>query len=187
MSVNTIPTCGTGCDTPIKEVSFSNCNASFLEAEVVKVYIGNDGYPLNDFTDLNEWTSRISNTDAALNKIRELTVKGSLPKPEQSETKRSNNRIKYGLKQYQLPFIVDDNNDTNYEFMRSTGCNRSYRFWFETAGGKLYGGNAGILAVLNGNEDIGDDRDTDALLDFLFKWQSKFAPQRTDSPMASAA
>jgi len=187
MSINTTIDCGSGCSTPIKPVSFSACSAEWIEAEINRIYLANDGNPLTDWTSLSEWNSRIDNTSTGATAIRELTVIGSLPVPEQSETVKSDGRTKYGLKNFTLSADIDDNSDVNYEFVRATGCNRTYRFWFQTVGGKLYGGPEGILAVLKADEDIPNDRNQDAILKLELKWKSQFRPERIPSPMAIAA
>lgn len=180
-------TCPTGCDSSLAVVKFSPCAAELLEAEVTYVYIANDGFPLVNWEDIMEWDTRVDNESLDDDAIRELAVIGALPIPEQTEKPISQNRTAYSQKVFTLPFIIDDNSDENYDFMRSTGCNRSYRFWFATAGGKLYGGNTGILAILKGNENIVNTREEFAVLEFELKWKSRLAPIRIDNPMADAA
>lgn len=187
MSQETIDCAALGCGTELLPVSFDVCNPELKYGEIRKVYIANDGYPLTNWTDADEWAGRVSEDATAANAIRELTVIGTFT-PERGDNQRiSGGRFVYKPATYTLEFKIDDNNDTNYTFMRSTGCNKAYRAWFETSDGDLYGGvngNEGILVVLNGQEPIGDDPEAFRFLEFVGQYTSSLAPLRIPSPIA---
>lgn len=182
-SIETI-TCPTDCTAILPTVSFSQCAPALLQAQVSVIYLSNDGYALTDWTNPEEWASRISASGSNANAIRELTVIGSIAAPTQTEKKISGQRRVYSPQEFVLAATVDDNSDTNYEAARATGCNRQYRMWYGTLGGKLYGGNAGILVNWRGWEEIAESDDDYAILKLEMKWKSQFAPLRIDNPMA---
>jgi len=182
-SIETI-TCPTDCSAILPTVSFSACAPALLQAQVSVIYLANDGYPMTDWTDPAEWASRIDNISTNANAIRELTVMGTIGAPSQTEKKISGQRRIFSPQEFTLTATVDDNSDTNYEAARATGCNRQYRMWYGTLGGKLYGGNTGILVNWRGWEEIPESDDEYAILKLEMKWKLQLAPLRIDNPMA---
>ncbi len=177
--------CATDCTTQLPVVSFSECAPILLQAQVSDVYLANDGYPLTDWTDPAEWATRINNSSTDASAIRAMTVIASIADPTVTEKKISHRRIVYSPQEFTITGNIDDNSDTNYDFMRATGCNRQYRMWYATLGGKLYGGNTGILTNLRMWEPIVEDDNEYAVLRLQLKWKSRFAPLRIDNPLAS--
>ncbi|TXH47173.1 MAG: hypothetical protein E6Q97_27840 [Desulfurellales bacterium] len=165
-------------------VEFSTCNPQLLQAQISVIYLANDGYPLTNWEDPAEWASRINNSSADANAIRELIVIGSIAAPSQTEKKISGGRKIFSPAEYTLTGRIDDNSDTNYDFMRGTGCNRQYRMWYGTLGAKLYGGNTGILVNFRGWEEIVEDDLEYATLNFEVKWTSRLSPLRITNPIA---
>lgn len=176
--------CATDCTTSLPVVSFSECAPILLQAQVSDVYLANDGYPLTDWTDPVEWGDRIDNDSTDVNAIRELTVIASIADPTVTEKKISHGRTVYSPQEFIIAGAIDDNSDTNYDFMRATGCNRQYRMWYATLGAKLYGGNTGILTNLRMWEAIPEDDLEYATLRLQLKWKAQFAPLRIDNPLA---
>lgn len=182
-SIDTL-VCANNCESELPVVEFSQCAPELLQAQVSVVYLANDGYPLTDWTNPAEWASRISNDSTNANAIREMTVIASIADPTVTEKKISGGRTVYSPQEFTITGRIDDNSDTNYDFARATGCNRQYRMWYGTLGGKLYGGNAGILTNLRMWEGIPEDDLEYAVLNLQLKWKSSFAPLRIDNPMA---
>ena len=180
-----LPVCATDCTTTLPVVSFSECAPVLLQAQVSDVYLANDGYPLTDWRDPAEWAARLSNDSTDANAIRHMTVIASIADPTVTEKKISHRRIVYSPQEFTITGNIDDNSDTNYDFMRATGCNRQYRMWYATLGGKLYGDNNGILTNLRMWEVIVEDDNEYAVLRLQLKWKSQFAPPRIDNPLAS--
>lgn len=177
--------CATDCTTTLPVVSFSECAPVLLQAQVSDVYLANDGFPLTDWTDPAEWGARLSNDSTDSNAIRFMTVIASIADPTVTEKKISHRRIVYSPQEFTITGNIDDNSDTNYDFMRATGCNRQYRMWYATLGGKLYGSNTGILTNLRMWEVIVEDDNEYAVLRLQLKWKASVAPLRTDNPLAS--
>lgn len=182
-SIDTL-VCANNCESELPVVEFSQCAPELLQAQVSVVYLANDGYPLTDWTNPAEWASRISNDSTNANAIREMTVIASIADPTVTEKKISGGRTVYSPQEFTITGRIDDNSDTNYDFARATGCNRQYRMWYGTLGGKLYGGNTGILTNLRMWESIVEDDNEYAVLNLQLKWKSAFAPLRIDNPMA---
>lgn len=176
--------CATDCTTTLPICEFSECAPELLQAQVSDIYLANDGYPLTNWEDAGEWASRESNSSGNANAIRHLTVIASIADPTVTEKKISHGRTVFSPQEFVITGNIDDNSDTNYDFMRATGCNRQYRTWYATLGGKLYGGNTGTLASLRMWEVIVEDDLEYAVLRLQIKWRSSFAPLRIDNPMA---
>ena len=182
-SINTL-ICASDCSTTLPIVSFSECAPILLQAQVSDIYIWNDGYPFTDWTDPAERSARIDNSSSDASAVRHLTVIGSIADPTVTEKKISHRRIVYSPQEFTIAGNIDDNSDTNYDFMRATGCNRQYRMQYATLGGKLYGGNTGILVNLRMWETIVEDENEYAVIKLQAKWKSVFAPLRIDDPLA---
>jgi len=183
MSIDSL-VCATDCSSTLPLVEFSLCAPILLQAQVSEIYLANDGYPLVNWTDLAEWTTRISNTSTDADAIRQLTVIGSIADPTVTEKKISAGRTVYSPQEFTITARIDDNSDLNYDFARATGCNRNYRMWYATLGAKLYGGNNGILSNLRIWEVIPEDDQEYATLSVQLKWKAAFSPIRIDNPMA---
>jgi hypothetical protein len=186
MSVLLNPTCPTGCDTGLPAVDFDVCAPELHYGEVAKLYIAAaDADDFANVEDLAEWTTRLSESVCVRgDEVRDLTVLGELPEPEQTEIAISGDRTAVGFKQFTLNFEVDETNDTNYNWLLTLECNMTFKFWYETADGMLYGGNEGITGTIRANQVIQRER-TD-LVKFIgtAKWKSQFSPLRAVSPMA---
>lgn len=176
--------CPQDCRSELPQVAFSQCAPALLQAQVSVIYLANDGFPLTDWTDPAEWATRVNNTSTDSNAIRQLTVIGSITKPNQTEKKISGGRTVYSPKEFTLTGRIDDNSDTNYDFMRGTSCNRQYRMWYGILGGKLHGGNEGILASVLAWQEVPEDDQEYATIGFEMKWRAKADPLRIDNPMA---
>lgn len=176
--------CATDCSSSLPVVSFSECAPILLQAQVSDIYLANDGFPLTNWEDLNEWLGRVDNDSTDDDAIRVLTVIASIADPTVTEKKISHRRMIYSPQEFAITGRIDDNSDTNYDFMRATGCNRQYRMWYATLGGKLYGGNEGTLTNLRMWETIVEDDLEYAVINLQLKWKASFAPLRIDNPMA---
>lgn len=185
MSVLQLPTCPQDCSASLEAVLFSECAPELHYGEISKLYVARADAA--DFTAVNliaEWTARLSDTDAAIDKIRTLVGIGELPVPEKTELPISGGRTVYSPKTFNLLFEVDETNDTNYEFLLSTECNLKFKFWYETSDGMLYGGNSGIEGVFNMDAPIPKGREEVAKFMLSVKWKSATSPLRTPMPTA---
>jgi hypothetical protein len=184
MSVLTLPTCPTDCSGSLGAVSFNECAPEIHYGEIAKLYVARADAA--DFTSpdlIAEWTTRLSDTEDTVDKIRTFIGMGEMPAPEKTELTISGNRTIYSPKTFNVLFEVDETNDTNYEWLLESECNLKRKFWFETSDGMLYGGKTGIEGVFNTDAPIPKSRKDIAKFMMSVKWESKNHPLRTISPM----
>jgi hypothetical protein len=188
-----IPVCPTDCTSQIPEVNFSDCSPETNAAQIVNIYVTNVGYPFDpaaatptDWTVAADWIARIDNTNVNPDAIRKFHVIGSKPVAEKQEKEISHNRTVTGPKKHSIAFRIDETNNVNYEMLRSLECGGSFLIWYETSGGKMYGGNEGIKASLMLDQNIPESLQEIELFEGMAKWTSKFHPERIDSPIAVA-
>ncbi len=174
-------TCADDCADPIPVVEFDVCNPEVNFGEIDAIFITNVGNPLTDETDAAEWATRMAAVGAT--KITELHVVGEKPAPEETEVVISRNIAVTGAKTHTVPFEIHQTNKTNYEFMRSFECPRKVLVWYRTAGGLLYGGASGIEVTIKMNEVIPKNRKDLIMFVGNMKWDAKFHPCRTTSPI----
>lgn len=179
------PTCPTNCTTALPIVKFDKCAPVISLSEIEKVYISKPS--ATAFTDWKlapEWTARISETDLVDDDtIRALTVIGDKPAPANVIKELSNGRKVPVRKDHTLNITIDDVSDENYELARILECGGQIRFWYETSGGKLYGGNEGIEGTIVLDGVLNRGRDEIETLVGTITWSSKFSPERIDSPI----
>jgi hypothetical protein len=179
-----IITCPTDCSASVPVVKFSECSPQVKEGQVATLFLANVGNPLTNWESLVEWNTRLSNTDAAADKIRALTVIGDVPLATGTEKTISHKRIIVTTKQRQLNFKIDDVSDINYDFMRALDCGGQFLMWYQTTAGDLYGGNSGILVTIPSiGEVISEATDTNTVIQGTAKWDAKISPMRIVSPL----
>jgi len=172
-------TCPTDCEGDMPAVSFSVCSPEINNGEITDIYLTNPGNPLTDETSPSEWATRMAATDET--KIINLKVMADLPLPEATEIEISGGRKVNGKKAYTINLDIDETNQINYEFMRSTSCATKKTAWFKTSSGQLYGGAVGIDGTLRLDEVIPRSSKEVTKFTGTFKWDAKFAPCRTVS------
>lgn len=175
------PLCPTDCDALLADVLFSDCAPNIVASEIKRIFIGkSDADPFTAVATASEWTTRLTPTTGDL---RELIVIGDKPAPASVVKDISNARKHVVGKDHTVNFTIDDVSPENYEFMRSTECGGKYRIWYETHGGFMYGGNAGVLAslVMDGNLERG--LDSIETLTGVISWRDRFSPERVASPI----
>ena len=178
-------TCPEGCEGLLPEVKFDECNPEVNGSEIRAIYVGKKNIePFTDWTQLSEWTQRLSQDGSDNNAIRKLVVTADKPAPTVNEINISNGRRIVKSKSHVLNVDIDETNDTNYEFMRKLECSGQAKFWYETEAGKLYGGNEGIDGSISLSDVLGRGENAIELLQGQVTWNDKFHPERTDSPMA---
>lgn len=178
-------TCPETCEGTLPPVNFSNCAPTILESEIVRVFVARlNAAPFTDWKSATEWTERISQTDVAdQDAIRVLTVVGDKPAPTSTPRDISNGRQVTPFKEHTVNITIDDVTDENYEFMRQLECGAGVKAWYETAGGKMYGGNTGLEKSKLNLDDILPSGDEIETLQGALTWRNKFHPERTDSPI----
>lgn len=181
------PLCPDNCDDPLAEVDFDECAPEINLSEIKRIFIAKKAAaPFTDWKLAPEWLERLDQSAVDVDTIRELTVIGDLPAGSNITKAISNGRTIQIGKDRTLNFTIDDVSDKNYEFARSTECGGKYRYWFETMGGKMYGGNKGILGTVV--MDIILNRGTDEVetINGVATWRAKFSPERITSPIFEA-
>lgn len=144
--------------------------------------------PLNgpsDWTDPADWETAIDN-DAASGTVKQLFGIGDTGEPEDTNITTFNFAEFILDREYTLNFTLHDSNDVNYAFIRALQCGATVRFWFETAGNYLYGGQNGILARVQrvvAQRDRG--RESFVQYNFTITWRATCEPERTFSPFAA--
>lgn len=196
--------CAEDCtDTEILPVvSFDDCNPEINKSEIIAIYAaGPDAIAFADFSDPEEWADRLSQTGtpptgstvAAKDLIRRLTVIADEPAPTDVTRAISNNRTQILDRTRVINVTIDEVNDANYDFARSTECGGGLKgkFWYETAGGYLYGGSNGLKAGPGGQAPTlrlspVKERGTDSVetLAGTISWSNLKSAARVKSPFA---
>jgi|SRR5699024_9821632 len=180
-----IPTCPQDCSSELPVVSFSKCNPEVSLSEIRRIFVAKaNAEPFEDWETATEWTERISETDVENdNAIRPMTVIADKPAADGVVQEISDGRNITVGKDHVINWTVDDVSNVNYEFMRIMECGSQYKIWYETFGGKLFGGNEGISVSGTANSVLNRGRDEIETIEGTFSWRSKFHPERTDSPI----
>lgn len=180
-----IPTCSEGCDNTLPIVSFDDCSPELNSGNLAYLYVTNIGNPLTDWTDLAEWTARLSNSSTDSAAIRKFSIIGSKPAPEKSETTISLDRTYYGKAVHTIDFRIDETNALNHEALRQFECGGDFLIWYETIGGLRWGGDEGIEASIKLDEIIPESSAEFITFTGQAKWKSKFTPERIETALIS--
>lgn len=180
-----VPTCSADCSTQLGAVKFSECAPEINLSEIRRVFIAvGIAAAFADFGEAAEWVERISAAGTDPDAIRSLTVIGDKPAATPVTRDISGGRQYAVGKDHTLNVSIDDTSDENYEFMRNLECGGQFRVWFETNGGKLYGGNEGILTrSVIFNDVLNRGVDEIETIEGTISWRAKFHPDRTESPI----
>jgi hypothetical protein len=189
MSVTILPVCPTDCTGVLENVSFNECAPEVHFGEIAKLYLWVDSTtpPFASQAEYNltsHWTTHLNDSGTSLSDIREFTVIGDQPEPEQTETPISGDRTVVGYKKFSIVFEIDETNDVNYNFLMHSECNGKYKMNYETADGMLYGGYLGLDVSLKINQVIPRERSAVVKIMGKVTWSSKYHPFRQISPVA---
>lgn len=173
----------TPVNLPVVKADFCAPNINF--GEVDKIYLGNQGNPFTDWTQLAEWTTRIDNDDAAtVTAIKELHVIGDKPATEKNKVDFSQNRSVYTSPKHTLNIRIDETGDENYALLQwlETNAGQTVSLWYQ-AGKYLYGGNDGIPAILTLDDIIPESSEELNTFNGAATWEGNH-PERIVNPMA---
>jgi hypothetical protein len=189
MSVYVLPDCPTDCTGVLESVSFNECAPEVHFGEIARLYLWVDSatppFPSNvGYWSGVEWSNHLHPSGTAVDDIREFTVIGEMPEPEQTETPISGDRTVIGYKKFTLNLEIDETNDVNYNFLLASECNGKYKCNFETADGILYGGYEGLDVSVKMNQVIPKSRQEVVKIMVKVSWSSKNHPFRCVSPVA---
>lgn len=184
--------CPDGCDElTIPSVSFDDCSPEINLSEIEWIAVAkSDATDFADIEDVDEWTTRINQAavpvvpPAVDDSIRMLRVVADKPAPEVQMRVVSGNRNMQIDKTHTINVDIDETNAINYEFARTTACNATYKIWYVTRAGLVYGGICGIKAQMVLNLIQGRGADAIELYQGTITWTDKIDPPRADFPLA---
>lgn len=178
--------CSENCVDSLPETNFNDCAPDSVESEIVRIFFALKGAaPFSDWKSPEEWSERVSQTDITdKDKIRVLTVIGDKPAPTSTPRVMSNRRRFTPFKEHTINISIDDVSNENYDFMRALECGAEGIMWYETIGGKMFGGNAGIQKVTLALDDLLPSGEGEyETLGGTATWRAKLHPDRIDSPI----
>jgi hypothetical protein len=189
MSIIILPDCPTDCTGVLESVSFSECAPEVHFGEIAKLYLWVDSATppfasQAQYDSVPHWNTHLNQSGVAVDDIREFTVIGEMPEPEQTETPISGDRTVIGYKKFTLNLEIDETNETNYNFLLASECNGKYKCNFETADGILYGGYLGLDVSVKMNQVIPRSRQEVVKIMVKITWSSKNHPFRQISLLA---
>ena len=189
-------------DIVLPVVSFDeDCLLDVSKSEIVAIFFAlPSAADFEDVSDPLEWAKRLSQTATppagnpltpVKDLIRKLIVIGDKPLPTETVRAISNNRSITIDRPRVINITVDQVSDPNYELMRAAECGNGLpiKFWYLTAGGKLYGGNKGVQGgfgsarpVLKLGQVLDRGNDAIEILSGTISWNNIKSEARVDSP-----
>lgn len=188
--------CASGCDSELAPVSFNECQPNIVASEITKIYITNatgDGFTA--VRQLAEWTPRLSQTrthenddplePVDLNVIRTINVIGDRPVSTSSPIAISNGRQHTANRANVINFEMDEISEENHDFVRTIqACGGTFKFWYETMGGLLFGGNDGIKGSFNVDMQLDRGQESHMRYSGTITWNGKVSEEYVLSPFA---
>lgn len=188
MAGNTLPICPTGCTSSLDLLGtflFNQCAPKINSGEIRFIYLGIPGNPFTDWTAGTEWATRLAPATVDATKIIRWTVLGDKPKPAGTPKEISGGRKILLVKEHQINATVDETSDENHEGFRKLECGGiTVPIWYQTAGGKLFGGNAGITVSIDPGMVIPRAFGDNITWELALSWRARFTEQMTTSPIA---
>lgn len=188
-SDHSCPTCLACDELAMPAFTFNDCLPERNESEICTIYLTYDD-PANPgtavggpvlWTDPSDWAAAISNT--GVDQVRALVGIGDLGEVEQESVIVSKRRRAFGTATHTINFTVDDTNDDNYEAIRDLACGYIVRIWYETIGGKLYGGQNGVkVTITRADAPLDRGENTFERFELSFLWEGCL-PERIDTPI----
>lgn len=184
--------CPDNCDELVlPSVVFDDCNPEINSSEIEWIAVARASAPdFDDVEDAAEWTTRIVQTapepvpGTPDDTIRMIRVIGDKPAPEVQTRTLSGGRTSQVGKTHTLNIEIDETNAVNYEFARTTACNGTYKLWYITRAGLVYGGICGVPAQIQLNLVQGRGEDAIELYQGTVTWKDRIDPPRANFPLA---
>lgn len=174
-------TCGS---ETLGAVDFDFCAPEVALSEIQRIFLCKEGgAPFTDWTQPEEWTERISETNTGIDAIRALTVTGDKPAPAVTTKEISNGRKVNTRKEHTINATVDEVTDENHAFLQSVEGGRRYRMWYETSGGFMFGGNGGIHIEITGDMLLPRGAGEIMTYQYTITWVSPSTEERIQSPI----
>ena len=180
------PICPTDCNADIPVVEFDRCNPEIYLSEIVRIFIAkNNTTPFTNYGQAAEWTTRLSETNTTGDDyIRPLTVIADKPQPSENLKQISGDRELVLNKTHIINWTIDETNARNHDFLRQIECGGEFKMWYETSGGKMFGGNEGITCRIKGDMILARGTEEHEVYNGTCKWKSKFTEEFVMSPIA---
>lgn len=177
-------TCPTDCEVTLPVFKFDDCAPEVNQSQIAFIYLAAGNAPaFEDVSDPSEWASRLGNGEDPQNDIRKITGIGSKPKPTPSVTNISLKRKITTDRAHAITFRVDESNEENHDATLTIQCGGTYKIWYQTLGGLLFGGDEGIKVTIDAGEVLGEGDDDVINYEYLIEWNKKHSPERIVSPM----
>ena len=179
------PTCPANCAAPLPVVVFDDCSPETNLSEIEYIIFGKSTTPeIADVDDPSEWATRITNSGVSDDDLRMIRVIGDMPLPEDAEVTISGQRVLTVQRTFTVNAEVDETNDTNHDAFRQMQCGGSYRVWFVTRSGHIFGGTDGIQnATIRANLLLNRGDNEIMRYPVIVTWKSKFMPERSVWPI----
>ncbi|MGG5503237.1 hypothetical protein ACPDHQ_07375 [Myroides odoratimimus] len=178
--------CPENCDEQqLPEVNFDDCSPETNKSEIEWVVVGkSNAKAFKDIEDIEEWNTRLALPLKDSDSLRILRVSGDKPAAEDATMVISGQREVVTDGTHTLNYDIDETNKVNYEFVRRTNCGGTYRFWYITIGGLIYGGNCGLKGQMKAR--LVQERGDGAIEKYTgsLRWKDKFDPPRATWPLA---
>lgn len=179
--------CPTNCGTSLPPVQFDPCTFDWRTAGIDQIALTQpDATPFTLITDPTEWASRLDQTLLTAGKIRLLDGVGTLNQPT-DVTITKGNKTRVTKRNRSLTFVINEMNDTNYDFIRAIECGgQKFQMWYFSNQNKDgFGGVSGIPVTANAtfSSDNGEGSVLEATI--TFSWSALQSPPRFTSPIAS--
>jgi len=171
------------CEDQLQAMSFNACAPALLDAGILYLLLARPDQPFANIEDPAEHTLRTNNASANADAVRRLKGVGSYT-VEYGDSFTIGRDTYYNKNVGTLLFKIYDNNAVNYEFIRSLGCNTQFLAWPIDSQGNIYGGNDGMLVVLQGRENITDNVDEKKFLEVQGAYKHRNAAPRDAYPLA---
>lgn len=177
------------CDAiTLPTFDFDDCNPDTKESEIYQIYMSpddpaNPGLPKSGAIDWSAATPASITTLLAGADLTVIDVIGDLPEPEQNTRTISKRRKVSGVKKFAINATIDDVSDANYTAMRQLECSPIMRIWWATIGGRVYGGDNGVLvSISKANAPLDRGEDTYERIELMFDWEALCHPEREIDP-----
>lgn len=134
------------------EVDFDHCDPETHSSEIQRIFLRQvNSTDFTDWTLPEEWNTRVSETSTDPDAIRALTVTGDKPAPNAPKRNISGGRTIVPRKEHTINFTVDEATVANHQFFSDLKGGKRYKANYETAGGRMFGGNQGIPVEVMGD------------------------------------
>lgn len=179
--------CPTGCSDALPPVLFDKCAPETRLSEYIAVAVGlGSAAPFADWSSPTEWATRLDQAATTGDKIRLMTIRGNKPAPTETKQTLTGNRTRTTARHHVINFMIDEVNDTNYDFVRTLECGGlQFRVWPITDDGKeIQGGNDGILVSINASFIYDEGVGVLQKIQGTMEWDNLQSPARTVNPIA---